>query len=64
MSEKRTVSRRTSLKTLGATGAAVMLGGGAGLAGQATAKPAASGQDKKALNVVDVAVARFGKGHS
>ncbi len=64
MSEEHCVSRRASLKSLGAIGAAIVLGGPA--AGQAPGepKPAGSDQGKQAVNVVDVAADRFAKGHS
>ncbi len=64
MSEEHSgVSRRATLKSLGAAGAVLVLGGTA-VAGQADPKPAPAGQDKPAANPVDVAVARFSKGHS
>jgi len=65
MGENRGMSRRLSLKGLGAVGAATLLGGTA-----AGTSPAAETQSpaKKAATPaacpVDLAVARFGKGHS
>ncbi len=65
MSEEQSgVSRRASLKCLGAAGAVLVLGGTAAAARQGDPKPAAGSQDKQAVNVVDVATGRFAKGHS
>jgi hypothetical protein len=65
MNEEGSVSRRATLKNLGAMGAAAVLGGSsAAVPLQAEAGTGASGQGKGAGNVVDVAVARFAKGHS
>ncbi len=58
---QETVSRRGSLKTLGAAGAALVLGGPAAAASQA--QPA-GGPDRQPTNVVDVATGRFAKGYS
>ena len=63
MSEPPVVSRRASLKRLSAAGAAIVLGGATSASGQEP-KPAASGQAKPAVNVVDVAADRMAKGHS
>lgn len=61
MSRECRLSRRSSLKGLGTIGALTLLGGAA--AGTApAAESQAAGQ--KADNPVDLAVARFGKGHS
>lgn len=66
MSRECRVSRRSSLKGLGAIGASTLLGGAA--AGTAPAAesqaPAKAAGKKQADNPVDLAVARFGKGHS
>ena len=60
MNEEHSVSRRESLKTLGAAAAAVALAAPAAAVAQAVnAKDQA-----KPANVVDVAVERFTKGHS
>ncbi len=64
MSQEHSVSRRASLKSLGAVGAVLALGGPAAAARQATPKPAGGTQDKQTVNVVDVATGRFMKGHS
>ncbi len=64
MSDEHSVSRRASLKTLGATGALLALGGTEAASRQGAGKPAASTQDTPAVNVVDVATGRFAKGHS
>ncbi len=64
MSEEHSVSRRASLKSLGAVGAVLVLGGPAAAARQAEPKPAAGNQDKQPINVVEVAAGRFTKGHS
>lgn len=64
MSEKHSVSRRASLKGLGAMGTVLVLGGAGAAARQAEPKPAGRVQDKQAGNVVDVAAGRFMKGHS
>lgn len=62
MSDRHRVSRRASLKCLGAAGAAVVLGRAA--AGAGAAEPAAGAQDEPAAKPADVAAARFGKGHN
>ena len=65
MSKKHPVSRRASLKSLGAVGAAMVFGRAAEASGPpAGPKPANSDKDKPAASAVDLAVARFGKGHS
>jgi hypothetical protein len=64
MSEEHAVSRGASLKTLGAAGAVFVLGGPAATARQAGTKNAAGNPEKPAGNPVEVAVARFAKGHS
>lgn len=64
MSEEHSVSRRASLKSLGAMGAAIVCGGAAATPRQAEPKPARSDQGKQAVNVVDLALGRFAKGHS
>ncbi len=65
MSEEHSgVSRRATLKSLGAAGAVLVLGGTAADARQAEPKPSAGSQDKASANPVDVALARFSKGHS
>ncbi len=64
MNDEHCVSRRASLKGLGAMGAAMVLGGAAPTAQQAAAKPVPGAQDKQAPNLADVAVTRFNKGHS
>jgi hypothetical protein len=64
MSEEHCVSRRASLKSLGAVGAALVLGGAGAAARQGDPKPAAGNQDKPTVNVVDLAASRFTKGHS
>ncbi len=53
MEDQRGVSRRATLKGLGAMGAAVVLAG-----------RSAGAQEKPGGNVVDVAAERFSKGHS
>jgi hypothetical protein len=63
MSEEHAVSRRDSLKSLGVMGAAVALGPGA-FPSPAGTMQGGSDQAKTTINVVDLAVARFGKGHS
>lgn len=64
MSEEHRVSRRAGLKSLGAMGAVMVLGGPAAGAPQGDSKPARSDQAKPTLNVVEVATGRFAKGHS
>ena len=64
MSEEHSVSRRVSLKRLGAVGAAMVLGGAAATPPPAQREPAKTDKDKPAANAVDLALARFGKGHS
>jgi hypothetical protein len=63
MSEEHCVSRRASLKRLGAMGAAVALGGVAAAQAPAESKPAGN-QDKPPVNPVDLAADRFTKGHA
>ena len=65
MNHKCPVSRRASLKSLGVVGAAMVFGGAA----EASAPPpepktTESDQAKRAVNAIDLAVARLGKGHS
>ena len=64
MSEKHSVSRRASLKSLGAMGTVLVLGGAGAAARQAEPTSAGRVQNKQAGNVVDVAAGRFTKGHS
>ncbi len=76
MSDEHCVSRRASLKSLGAVGAAIVLGGGAAASQQVGTKPQAetkpqvepkpakSDPEKPAGSVVDVAATRMTKGHS
>ncbi len=64
MNNEHPVSRRATLKSLGAVGATIVLGGAATAAHQADPKTARSDQDKNLANAADVAVERFGKGHS
>ncbi len=61
MSDEHSVSRRASLKGLGAIGAAVALGGIA--AAQGPSNPAGV-PEKPASNPIDVSVERFTKGHA
>ncbi len=65
MSEEHAVSRRASLKTIGAIGAAIAIGGPAAVA-QAPVKPpaVAAGSDKQPTDLVEVAADRMTKGHS
>ncbi len=63
MSEEHGVSRRASLKTLGALGAAVAFCG-ADRSAAASPRPVSGGQDKLAADPVGVASARFMKGHN
>ncbi len=63
MNDEHAVSRRASLKILGATGAAMALGGVAA-AQSPVDGTAPAGQDKPATNAVDLAVDRFSKGHA
>lgn len=63
MSDEHRVSRRASLKGLGAMGAAMALGGVAAAQAPAGAKPSGS-EEKPVLNVIDVAADRFAKGHA
>lgn len=58
MSDEHAVSRRASLRTLGAAGAAVVFGG------TVSAQNEAAGKDAHAANVVDVAASRMLNGHS
>ncbi len=64
MHDEHRVSRRASLKGLGAMGAAMVLGGPASAQVPSDAKPAKATQDKPAINVVDLAADRFAKGHA
>ncbi len=65
MSEEHSMSRRASLKSLGAMGGAMVFGAARVGSAQSEAKPATNGdKDKQAENVVDVAVDRMSKGHS
>jgi len=65
MSKESHWSRRSSLKGLGAIGAATLLGGAAGRTSLAAESPAQKRESgKSAACPVDLAVARFGKGHS
>ncbi len=65
MSEEHSgLSRRTTLKSLGAAGAVLVLGGAVPAAQQADPKPAVGAQDKQPVDVVDLASSRFMKGHS
>ena len=59
------MSRRASLKSLGAMGAAMVLGAAPVDSAQSEAKPAPKGdKDKQAVSVVEVAVDRMSKGYS
>lgn len=62
MSDEHSVSRRTSLKSFGAMGAAVVFG--SAMPPQAGRKPAGTDNDVQAANVADLAVGRMAKGHS
>lgn len=64
MSREHSVSRRESLKSLGAAGAVLVLGGPAAAARQAEQKTTVSAQNTQPVNVADVATGRFLKGHS
>ncbi len=64
MRDEHGVSRRESLISLGAIGAAMAFGGAAAAQSPGDAKPAQGDKDKPAANVVDVAVGRMAKGHS
>ncbi len=65
MSEEHSMSRRASLKSLGAMGGAMVFGAARVGSAQSEARPATKGgEDKQAVNVVDVAVDRMSKGHS
>ncbi len=65
MSEEHSMSRRASLKGIGAIGAAMVLGAAPVDLAQSEAKPATKGEkDKQAVNVVDVAADRMSKGYS
>jgi len=65
MSKENRLSRRSSLKGLGALGAATLLDGAAtGTSPAAESQAPAKATGKAAANPVDLAVARFGKGHS
>lgn len=64
MSQEHSVSRRASLKSLGAAGAMLVLGRPAAEARQAGPGPADGSRGRQTANVVDVAIGRFTKGHS
>ncbi len=64
MSEEHIVSRRTSLKILGATGAAVVLTGFTPASPEDGLKPAGSGQDQRSVNIPDLAAERMASGFS
>ena len=64
MSQEHPVSRRASLKSLGTMGAVLVLGQAARTSGQTEPKPPAVNQGKPTVDVVDVAMGRFAKGHS
>jgi len=64
MSREHSVSRRTSLKSLGTMGAALVLGQAAAAAGRTGSPPAERSQEKTMGNVVEVAADRFTKGYS
>jgi len=65
MSKEHSVSRRASLKRLGAVGAAMVFGRAAEASTpSAEPKPAKSDQRKQAVSTLDLAISRFGKGHS
>ena len=63
MSQDHSVSRRASLKTLGAAGAALVLVGPSA-APRAEATAACDTQARPSAGSVDVAIERFAKGHS
>ncbi len=64
MSNEHPVTRRATLKGLGAMGATIALAGARAAAQQTDSKPARSDQDKSRANAVDVAADRFAKGYS
>ncbi len=64
MTSERQLSRRSSLKGLGAMGAATLLGGATAATSSAAEAEAQQTKVKDAADPVDLAVARFGKGHS
>ncbi len=64
MNQEHLVSRRASLKGLGAMGAVLVLREAATVSSQAAPGPPGGSQDKQAASVVDVAIGRFTKGHS
>ncbi len=65
MSERQPVSRRASLKSMGAMGAVLVLGGRPAAAqSPGEPKPAQAVADKPPADVADVAVGRMAKGHS
>ncbi len=65
MSKEHSMSRRASLKSLGAMGAAMVFGAARIGSAQSEVKPATKGdKDKQAVNVADVAVERMSRGHS
>ncbi len=62
MSKEHSMSRRASLKSLGAMGAAIVLSA-APVDAQSEARPATKGdKDKQAVSVVEVAADRMSKG--
>jgi C_GCAxxG_C_C family probable redox protein len=64
MSKESRVSRRSSLKGLGALGATTLLGGVAAETAAAESEAPKKEAGKPAAGPVELAVARFGKGHS
>jgi len=64
MNNEHSASRRAALRSLGAMGAVIALGGTAAGQSAAETKPTKSDAVKQAANPVDVAVERFAKGHS
>ena len=64
MSDEHSVSRRASLKSLGAMGAAIVFCGAGATPRAAEPNAAEMNQDKQPVNAVDLAAGRFAKGHS
>ena len=64
MRDEHSVSRRASLRGLGAMGAVIVLGGASAAQTPAQPKPTKSDQEKPVANPVDLATDRFAKGHS
>ncbi len=64
MRDEHSVSRRATLKSLGAMGAVIVLGGASAAQSPAPPKETKSDQSKPAGSPVDVATDRFSKGHS